>query len=116
MPYEIYKILHLSSLVLLFTCIAVTVFADSPKKIFKILTGVSTVLVLISGFGLIARLGIPQGEPWGLWLYAKIAIWAIVGIGAPIVIKRMAAHKAKFFWISYVLFIIAAICANYKFN
>jgi uncharacterized membrane protein SirB2 len=114
MSYQVYKIIHLSSLVMLFMCIAISVYGD-PKKLFKILTGVTTLLVLVSGMGLIARLNIPHASAWPSWLYVKLAIWAVVGIGAPIIIKRAPAHKAKLFWGSYVLFIIASMFANYKY-
>jgi uncharacterized membrane protein SirB2 len=115
MPYEVYKILHLSSLMLLFLSFAASIFSNENKKLYKILAGVMTLFVLVSGFGLLARLGIAHGSAWGTWVYLKMFIWAIVGIGGPIIIKRLPAQKMNFFWLSYLLFIVAAVAANYKF-
>jgi uncharacterized membrane protein SirB2 len=83
-------------------------------KLKKILMGVMSLIILVAGMGLIARLGIPHGEPWPLWLKAKLGIWAVVVIGAPVVNKRFSVHAHKYFWVCTVLLVVASYMANYK--
>jgi len=80
-PY-VYHILHLLSLVLL-TGGTFYGFAGAPasKKTVMIVTGVASLLMLISGFGLLAKL--QYGFPG--WVIVKLVCWlglsALAGIG-----------------------------------
>ncbi|MES3038709.1 MAG: hypothetical protein V4736_12450, partial [Bdellovibrionota bacterium] len=92
LSYEFYKWLHLSAGLVtfggLFTYLTLRRlgFTDgeaaatnllSLKKVSIICHGVGLVLLLISGFGLAAKLGLAQGLPF--WVFMKLGIWLIVG-------------------------------------
>lgn len=113
-PYEIYKIIHLTSLIVLFTSFGVSIFGDQKLKIFKILSGVATLLILVSGMGLMARIGIAHGKAFPLWINLKFIFWGLIGIGVPVIIKRFNHFKNFAFWGSLIIFVIAATVANYK--
>ncbi len=113
--YEVYKVLHLTSLVLLFSGFAVQLFGVRDRKALKIATGAATLLVLVSGMGLMARLGIGHGEAWPHWIFVKFAIWLVVGVGAAVVVKRFPALGPKVYVILLALFALAATTANLKF-
>lgn len=115
MPYEIYKIIHLTSLMLMFCSFTVALIGEKKIKLFNILAGVCTLLVLVSGMGLMARIGIGHGAAWPLWIKLKFFFWALVGIGTPIAIKRTTGLNKVVFWSLIAIFAIAVATVNYKF-
>lgn len=81
---EIYKILHIGSLVATLGAQAAMIGAisggnlkkDGAIKFFSAVHGIGMVLLLISGFGMLARLNYTS---WPLWFYFKIALYLVVG-------------------------------------
>ena len=114
MSYETYKIIHLTFLVLAFSGLGINLFAKSGNKFFKILGGVSALMILVSGMGLIAKIGTSHGEPWALWIKLKFVIWALIGIGAPVVAKRFSKFSQHYYWFCVALFAIAVGLVNFK--
>ncbi len=93
MTYEFYKIIHLISIVLLFSGLiglltiqmSGGVLAGKARSLVFAAHGIGLLFLLISGFGLLARLGLVSNIPG--WVFAKIAIWIILG-GAISLVKR----------------------------
>jgi len=77
------------------------------RKLAALTHGIGLLVVLVAGFGLLAKEGLmQQGMPG--WVIAKLVIWLILG-GLPALIYRQA-KLAKLFW---VLILVFATCAAF---
>ncbi|HXH32493.1 MAG TPA: hypothetical protein VNJ01_16960 [Bacteriovoracaceae bacterium] len=111
--YENYKIIHLTSILILFTGLAIS-FYGQHDRVIKILTGVGTLLTFVAGMGLMARLEMKHTEPWPTWIKVKMAIWFFVGVGGALIARRYPKYGRPAYFLSLVLFVVAAYMANYK--
>lgn len=119
-PLETYKVLHILGVLLAFSALgglALTVAngatksTSSVRRLIAITHGVATFVILLAGFGALARLqahGILQG-----WVLVKLACW--VGLAALVAIPyRRPALARAVFWSLPVLGGIAIVMAVYK--
>lgn len=94
MSYEFYKVLHLLGLILLFFGLGGLLLAAYAKVELKkqarilgfVSHGVGLLLILVSGFGMAARLGLVSGLP--NWVKAKVGIWLLLGLAISVVKRR----------------------------
>ncbi|MGZ3769750.1 MAG: hypothetical protein ACXVCP_07935 [Bdellovibrio sp.] len=94
MSYEFYKIFHLLGLMLLFFGfggLLISAYSKAelkkPARIMGFLThGLGLLFILVSGFGMAARLGFMSGLP--NWVKAKVVIWALLGISISLVKRK----------------------------
>jgi len=107
-----YQILHVFSVLVLtgFTFYAFAAPAETRKKVL-IVTGIASLLVFISGFGLVTKLLGAGSGMWPLWALLKLAAWlglsALAGFGY----RRRA--KAPVFMAVAVALIFMAVYSVY---
>lgn len=112
MSYETYKILHLIGLVVLFISLGALAFVPLEKrKPLMILHGIASIVMLVAGFGLLARLG--MARDMGTWVYIKIVIWLILG-ATPVILKKKPALAMPVLLMSIGLGTLAAYLAIMK--
>ncbi|HUF34611.1 MAG TPA: hypothetical protein VMN37_01615 [Gemmatimonadales bacterium] len=119
--YEAYKVLHLLSIMLLFLSfggLALYVAAGGTResnpnrKLVAALHGTAAFLVLLGGFGLLARLGV-MGGGFPLWVWIKLAIWLVLSFAVVLPYRRPALARPLFL-LYPVLGGLAAWAATYK--
>lgn len=112
--FTVYRFIHFLGIIMIFVSLGgvmVHVFNGGAKadnawrKPAGITHGIGLFLVLLGGFGMMARLGIQW--PWPGWLFVKLAIWLLLG-GVTGVVYRLGA-KGKSLWAVVVL--LGAIAA-----
>ena len=119
MSYEIYKIMHLTGIVLIFSglmgLLAIRMAGHTAEEKTKSLIfmshGIGLLLALVGGFGLLARLGLTRDIP--NWVFAKIVIWLVLG-GAIAIVKRKGHLGRPLFLGLIILFIAGAYLAILK--
>lgn len=104
--YEVYKILHVTGFIMVFMGLAGVmamklVTNEIParaRRLFMLVHGLGMLVALVAGFGLAARLQMFQNLPG--WVYAKIAIWLVLGGGV-----ALAKRRGQVGWPLIVLFV-----------
>jgi hypothetical protein len=118
MSYEFYKTLHVLGISLVLLALGgITVHSinggtkasNTFRKNAMIAHGVGLLLLLVAGFGMLAKLGI-HGFP--TWVAVKFAIWLALGAFAALAYKQQYAKKV---WLALpVLVVVATILAQVK--
>jgi len=98
----------------MFSFFGIQIYGDASKKSFKMLSGVASLLILVSGMGLLARLGMPHGEPWPMWIHIKLGVWGAITILTPIILKRFPSFKKTWYPITFLLLIIVLYAVQYR--
>lgn len=112
--YEVYKILHLISIILFTGAIGAQFFTEMSTKSVKIVSGISSFFILVAGMGLLARLGVSHGSGWPAWAWLKLGIWVLVAALGPILAKRLKHNKAMGYYAIIILMFIAVYAAVTK--
>jgi len=111
MPYEFYKVAHIALLLIFVSSFAATFLGGHYNKKLSMLAMVSSLLMLVAGFGLLARL---QIWTWPMWVMIKTGVWLILSASAPILAKRVQSNRGAIFAFWMALALIAVVAAVYK--
>jgi hypothetical protein len=114
MSYSFYKILHVFGIAMLLVSLG-GVFvhaangaeknANVVRRLVLILHGIGSFLILLAGFGLLARLGETSGFPG--WVWPKLAIWAALSAAIAIPYRSTVAAKLLFVFTPILVFLAA---------
>lgn len=109
----LYKVLHLVGVLLLLSSLGgiagtyATGGASASPRLFKIAHGLALAVILVAGFGLLAKLSLASPGAWPLWVWIKIAVWLV--LGGSVVALRKADRTAGS--VALVLVVVAAVAA-----
>lgn len=109
-----YRVIHIFSMMLMFTALGGLVLAsqakvqtDASRKMAGMLHGIALILLLVSGFGALARIGLSNPGIWPAWVWLKALIW--LAFGGVIVLIRRSPRAASLMW--WVLPLLGAAAA-----
>lgn len=112
-PIELYRNIHLLGIFMVLLALggaAVYGMVNQGRdlawrKVVSVTHGLGMLLVVVAGFGMLARLGIHW--PWPTWVWGKVAVWVL--LGALIVPARRSAGMAPGVW--WIVILLAAVAA-----
>jgi uncharacterized membrane protein SirB2 len=122
LPYSFYKIVHILGIALTLVALGgMTVHAlnglakadNAARKLLIAMHGIGVFLILLGGFGLLARIGFAHGGGFPLWLWVKLGLWTAFAVVAALPYRRPGAGKALLLTLP-VLAAAAAAMAVYK--
>jgi hypothetical protein len=89
MSLEFYQVLHVTGLVLLMLGLGGTLLAppDTKTRTAKMLHGAGALVMLIAGFGLMAKRGMGAPHLWPAWLILKMVIWLAIAVALPLLVS-----------------------------
>lgn len=116
MDLNVYRLLHLAGVIFLFTAIGGAMLAHrdgaagaAARKLSSITHGISLLIILVAGFGALAKLGLAMPG----WAWAKLVVWLILG-AAPVFVRKRPDLMTLWWWLLPILGVVAAWLARYK--
>jgi hypothetical protein len=122
LSHSVYNVVHILGIIMLMASLGgLTLHAmnggtrdtNSSRRLIGGLHGLGAFLVLLGGFGMLARIGFEHGSPFPGWLVAKIAIWLVLA-GAVVLPYRRPSLALPLLMALPVLGGAAAVMAIYK--
>lgn len=86
-PRDFYEVLHIIGIAMLFVAIGgVSIHAanggskatSETRKLVGSVHGLGALLILVGGFGMLARIGFQHGGNFPGWLWVKLIVWVIL--------------------------------------
>lgn len=99
--FPVYKLVHIFGIFLMIVSLAGLSFyaANGGTKANNVLRkqagiahGIGLFIILLGGFGMLARLGV-TGFPWPIWVWVKFGIWFLFGGLVALVVRKPAVAK-----------------------
>lgn len=120
MSYQLYRVIHVLGIVFLFTALGGLLLAARARvetgvsrKTAGMTHGLALVLILLSGFGALARLDLSNPGAWPAWVWIKVLIWLVMG-GIVVLIRRSPTTATVLWWLLPILGGLAAYLAIFK--
>ena len=114
MPADFYRVLHLVGVFMVLMSLGALIIhavnggekQHKGRKLTMIFHGVGLLIVLVGGFGLLAKLK-PGGEMFPNWAFIKLGIWLVLGGLVAIIARKQAWAKGLWF----VVWLLASAAA-----
>jgi hypothetical protein len=109
MNYDTYQIIHVVGLAMLALGLGGMLGEGSNRKVGSIFQGIGLLVILVSGFGMLAKAG--MGFPH--FAMVKFALWLVIG-ASPVLFRKLKVPAAGAFLFLLVLVAILAWLGRMK--
>jgi len=95
--HQFYNVVHVVGIVLVMSALGALALhaaaggtrpTNPARGLIASMHGIGILLILVGGFGMLARLGIIQGGSFPAWIWVKIAVWALLGAATVLPYRR----------------------------
>jgi hypothetical protein len=120
--HQLYNVVHIVGIILLMSALggaAVYGMTAAPpetrraRRLLAIFHGTGVLLILVGGFGMLARLGVMHGAGFPGWVWVKLVVWALLAVALLAPYRRPALAKPLLLALP-ILGGLAAYMAIYK--
>jgi len=121
-PRDFYEILHIVGIAMLFLAIGGvathaanggTKAGSQTRGLMSSVHGVGALLILVGGFGMLARIGFKHGANFPGWLWVKLIVWLVLSAIVLLPYRKPALAK-PFIFVLPLLTGLAVYMALYK--
>ncbi len=122
LSHQLYNVVHIVGIILLMSALggaAVHAMTGTPadslraRRLLAVLHGTGAFLILLGGFGMLARLGVMHGAGFPAWVWVKLVVWALLMVALLAPYRRPALAKPLLLALP-ILGGLAAYMAIYK--
>ena len=113
MSYEVYRFIHIASIIVFFCTAGIMFFERPASLIYKIVNGLTSLGIIAGGMGMMARLELVKNG-WPTWLVAKLIIWFILAAMVPVLSKRFEKIRGISSWLTMGLGLVAVYIVMHK--
>lgn len=120
--HRVYELIHIVGILFLFSALGAlalhaagggTKESNRTYRVAMIAHGVALFLILLGGFGMLARIGMSHGALSAGWVWVKLIIWGALGAAIVLPYRRPEWARTLFF-LAPLLGVVAAAMALYK--
>jgi hypothetical protein len=120
--HQLYNVVHILGIAMLVMALGGSALhaanggtrqSNAARRLIASLHGLGALLILVGGFGMLARLGVQHGAGFPGWLWIKLTVWVLLGVAVVVPHRRPALARPMLVAVP-VLAAIAAYAAIYK--
>ena len=87
--HQLYNVVHIVGIVLVMAALGALALhaaaggtrqSNRARALVAALHGAGVLLILVGGFGMLARLGFMHGANFPVWLWVKLAVWVAAAV------------------------------------
>ncbi len=110
LSYSLLKTFHLTGIFLFLTALSILFFSDKYSRLFKVISHVSLLVILITGLGSVVHLSI--GVP--PWVIGKFILWLVLSFAGIFAATKLRKYRLTAYIILIFLASTAAFLAVHK--